>query len=448
MTARLAPRSRIWLPLARFVHTQAFGGVLLLVAAVAALAWANSPWAGGYDALRHLHLNVGAGDARLDHSLVHWINDGLMVVFFFLVGLEIKRELLTGELASPRRAALPIAAAIGGAAVPAGIYAVINAGSDTVHGWGIPMATDIAFSLGLLALLGNRVPAGLKVFLAALAIVDDLAAVLVIAAFYTDAISWWSLAVGAALVAVSYALNRLGVRRPMVYAVIGIVMWLAFLESGVHATIAGVLLAFTIPAQRRIDTISFIRESRTIIDEFERVDDPLPLTNEPQRALVRELETACEQVEPPLQRIEHSLHPYVAFGIMPLFAFANAGVVLDGGLASLASDRVALGVACGLLIGKPIGVCLATWLVVRFGVATLPAGVRFAHIVGVGFLAGIGFTMSLFIAGLAFGDGPALNTAKTAILFASTACGIIGLALLHRIGRNQQIAKEMAADPT
>jgi NhaA family Na+:H+ antiporter len=429
------PPYRPWLPLVRFVRTQAFSGALLLAVALLALAWANSPWAGWYQAIGHLPIRVGVGGSLLDQSLAHWINDGLMAVFFFLVGLEIKREVMTGELASLRRAALPIAGAVGGMILPAGIYAVVNAGGPGAAGWGIPMATDIAFSLGILALLGERIPAGLKVFLAALAIVDDLGAVLVIAVFYTESISWWSLAIGAVLLAVSSLINRLGVRRPLAYALLGVGLWLTFLASGVHATIAGVLLAFTIPAQRRIDTVQFIRDGRAIIDEFERVDDPLPLTNDPQRALVRDLETRCEQVEPPLQRIEHHLHPWVAYAIMPLFAFANAGVLFAGDGLAFASDRVGLGIVLGLLVGKPLGVSGAAWLAVRGGLAALPEGVRFAHLFGASCLAGIGFTMALFIANLAFAEGPAQDIAKIAILVASAIAGLVGLSVLWWIGR-------------
>jgi len=277
------------LPFARFLRTEAASGVLLLLATIAALIWANSPWSGAYEAAAHLDVAIRLGPWELNKTLLHWINDGLMAIFFFLVGLEIKREMLTGELASPRLAALPIAAAIGGMAVPAAIYALFNQGGPGAGGWGVPMATDIAFSLGILAMLGKRVPAALKVFLAALAIVDDLGAVLVIAIFYTDAISWSSLAGGGALLALSLGLNRLGVRRPLVYALIGVAIWLLFLRSGVHATVAGVLMAFTIPSKRRIDTISFIADARRIVDEFERVDDPLPLTNAEQCDLVGEL---------------------------------------------------------------------------------------------------------------------------------------------------------------
>jgi len=432
------------LPFARFLRTEAASGVLLLLATMAALIWANSPWSGAYEAAAHLDVAIRLGPWELNKTLLHWINDGLMAIFFFLVGLEIKREMLTGELASPRLAALPIAAAIGGMAVPAAIYALFNQGGPGAGGWGVPMATDIAFSLGILAMLGKRVPAALKVFLAALAIVDDLGAVLVIAIFYTDAISWSSLAGGGALLALSLGLNRLGVRRPLVYALIGVAIWLLFLRSGVHATVAGVLMAFTIPSKRRIDTISFIADARRIVDEFERVDDPLPLTNAEQCDLVGELETRCEEVQPPLQRIEHSLHPWVAFGIMPLFALANAGLVVSGDFFAVAGNPVGLGIILGLVVGKPLGVLLATLLAVRLGLASLPRGVGVAHLAGVGCLAGVGFTMALFIAGLAFGESPLLDSAKAGTLIASTISGVLGVVVLVVTGRRAR-AKPAAA---
>ena len=417
-------------PLARFLHTEAASGVLLLLATIAALLWANSPWGGAYEAAAHLEIAIRVGPWELVKTLLHWINDGLMAIFFFLVGLEIKREMQTGELASPRLAALPIAAAIGGMAVPAAIYTLCNQGGPGASGWGVPMATDIAFSLGILAMLGKRVPAALKGFLAALAIVDDLGAVLVIAVFYTESISWGSLAGGAALLALSLGLNHLGVRRPLAYALIGIVIWLLFLRSGVHATVAGVLMAFTIPSKRRIDTISFIANARGIVDEFERADDPLPLTNAEQHALVGRLEARCEEVQPPLQRIEHTLQPWVAFGIMPLFALANAGLVVGGDFLAVAGNPIGLGIILGLVVGKPLGVLLATWLAIRLGLASLPRGVGVTHLAGIGCLAGVGFTMALFIAGLAFGESANLDSAKAGILIASTISGVLGVVVL------------------
>lgn len=440
------PPARVVKSIAGFFRTEAASGILLLIAAVAALLWANSPWKGAYEALLHVEVAVRIGPWELAKSLLHCINDGLMAIFFFLVGLEIKRELLTGDLASPQRAALPIAAAIGGMAIPALIYAAINHGSPGAGGWGIPMATDIAFSLGILALLGDRVPAGLRVFLAALAIVDDLGGVLVIAIFYTDSIAWSSLAYGALLLGLSALLNRLGVRRPLVYGLIGIVLWLLFLRSGVHATVAGVLLAFTIPSRRRIDTVRFMQEARGIIDEFERVDDPLPLTNDDQRVLVRELETRCEAVQPPLQQIEQALHSWVAFVIMPVFALANAGLYLGGDFLAMMSDRIGLGVAAGLIIGKPLGVVGAALLARHLRIAEMPRGVDAWHLVGAGCLAGVGFTMALFISTLAFRDAAQLSAAKAGTLMGSVLSGVIGVAVLLYAAHRAQTRRKVSID--
>ena len=421
-------------PLREFVHAEASGGVLLLLCAVAALVWANSPWDGAYADLWATRLTIGPGDAAIGKPLGLWINDGLMAVFFFVVGLEIKREVLVGELASLRQAALPIAAALGGMAMPALIFVAINVGGDGARGWGVPMATDIAFALGILALLGDRVPAAIKIFLTALAIVDDLGAVLVIALFYTAEVTWAALgAAGLFLIALLVA-NRLHVRRPVVYAVLGAGLWVAFLKSGVHATIAGVLLAATIPARTRIDGDVFLARGQALLDEFEHAgrDGHDLLTNGRQQAVVQELEAACEAVETPLQRLEHALHPWVAFVIMPLFALANAGVVLDGGAVASLGDRVALGVVLGLVIGKQVGVVLFAWLAVRAGVTSLPDGVAWRQLYGAAWLAGIGFTMSLFIAELAFVDAALLAEAKLGILVASLLAGIGGALLLRR----------------
>jgi NhaA family Na+:H+ antiporter len=357
-------------------------------------------------------------------------------VFFFLVGLEIKREVLVGELASLRRAALPAAAALGGIVVPALLYAALNADGPGSAGWGIPMATDIAFALGVLALLGDRVPAGLKVFLAALAIVDDIGAVLVIALFYTGGVEWGPLALAGALLLLAVGANAAGVRRPWAYAVIGLALWGTVLASGIHATVAGVLLALAIPARTRIDEDQFLRRARQSLAEFERACGPgstVP-TNQPQQEALLRLETLCEQAQAPLQTAERKLHGVVAFGIMPLFALANAGVRLTAGEDGFAlTDPVALGVLLGLVVGKPLGITLFSWGAVRLGAAVLPAGVTWRSLHGVAWLGGIGFTMSIFVAGLAFAEAPALlATAKLGILLATLTAGIVGALLLRR----------------
>jgi NhaA family Na+:H+ antiporter len=425
--------------LREFIHDEAFSGILLLLCALTALLWANSPWGETYDALWETDLTLGTVQYHLTLSLRHWVNDGLMAIFFFVVGLEIKRELLVGELASPRRAALPATAALGGVLVPAGIYALLNRGTVGAQGWGIPMATDIAFALGVLALLGDRIPLGLKVFLTALAIVDDIAAVLVIAVFYTAQVHWEALGLAAVILAGLIAANRLGFRRPIVYATLGLALWLAVFESGVHATVAGVLLALTIPANTRIDPRAFLTRSRAILQAFERAgtgDDTGTsiLTDGERQEALAELEDAVEGAGAPLHRLEHVLHPWVAFAIMPLFALANAGVRIEGDLGAALGNQVTLGVILGLVLGKQLGVTLAAWMAVRSGVTDLPEGVGWRHIYGAGWLAGIGFTMSLFVADLAFAgdEGELLTAAKLGILLASLIAGVGGWLILRR----------------
>ncbi len=429
---RVPPIVRIVRPFQEFAANNTSGGVLLLLCTILALVWANSPLAGSYAALWHTTFTVGFDGFGLSRDLHFWVNDALMALFFFVVGLEIKREFLVGELASVRQAALPILAALGGVLVPAGIYTLLNAGGPGAKGWGIPMATDIAFALGVMALLGRRVPISLKVFLTALAIVDDIAAVLVIAAFYTAALSWNALWIAGILTLLLFLANRLGVRHPLCYAVLGVALWIAVLQSGVHATIAGVALAFTIPARTRLNSREFLAESREILDQFEQamLSEKNVITDEKQQSAVEALESACERVQPPLHRMEYALHPWVTFLIMPLFALANAGVALTGNFAEKLSEPILMGVVFGLLLGKPIGIMASCWLAVRAGIASLPAGVTWRHIHGAGWLGGIGFTMSLFVAGLAFASEDLLNAAKLGILIASVCAGIIGSLLL------------------
>jgi NhaA family Na+:H+ antiporter len=432
--ARRQPVEKIVRPFQDFAEKQSSGGILLIAATIAALVWANSPWGEGYAALWHTKLTFGVGDFSLSKDLTHWINDGLMAIFFLVVGLEIKREVLVGELSSVRNAALPVAAAVGGATVPALIYLSLNAGREGVAGWGIPMATDIAFALGVLALLGDRVPVALKVLLTALAIVDDIVAVLVIALFYTSDISWGSLGVAAVFFAALVVINLIGVDRTLVYALLGIGLWLAFLLSGVHATIAGVLLAMTVPATSFIDTDEFLKRGRYVLDRFEQAGDwdTDVLSNEERQASLHALNLATHRLEPPLHELEHTLHPWVVFAIMPLFALANAGVPLGSGVLGSLADPVALGILLGLVFGKQIGVMLFSWLAVRSGLAELPQGIGWRHVYGVGWLAGIGFTMSLFVSDLAFRDGGLVDTAKLGILAASLISGVVGWTLLRR----------------
>lgn len=423
----------------QFVKHEAAGGVLLLTAAIIALIWANSPWDQHYQDLWATKISIGTGRFHLTESLLHWINDGLMAIFFLMVGLEIKRELLVGELASPRRAALPAIAALGGVLVPAGIYLLLNSGRPGEYGWGIPMATDIAFVVGILAVLGNRIPLGLKVFLIALAIVDDIAAVAVIAVFYTGAIAWESMAwAGLFLIALG-GLNWFHIRHPLPYGLLGIGLWVAVFSSGVHATVAGVLLALMIPASTRYNAEEIVDQGRSILDRFNQSRSPgvSILSSGKQQDALSELEELVEGAGAPLYRLEHNLDPWVSFLIVPLFALANAGVSLN---TDQLSGRVAIGVVLGLVVGKQVGITLFTLAAVRLGITRLPRGVSMRQVYGASCLAGIGFTMSLFVTDLAFGDPDQdvlRASAKIGILAASLVAGMLGWVLLS--ARNQPI---------
>jgi Na+:H+ antiporter, NhaA family len=435
-------------PFQEFTHKESSSGLLLLASAAIAIAWANSPWAQSYVRLWEFPIGIRVGALALEETLLHWINDGLMAVFFLLVGLEIKREMLVGELASLRQAALPLAAALGGMVVPALLYVGVNGSGPGAAGWGIPMATDIAFALGVLALLGPRVPLSLKIFLTALAIVDDVGAVLVIAFFYTAELSMTALGWAAATLALLVACNTAGVRHLAPYGLVGLVLWVAVLKSGVHPTVAGVLLAFAIPARTRIDAGEFLARGQDALSRFAAAGTagPSVLTSRAHQEAIHGLESAAEEVQPPLQRLEERLHGLVAFGIMPLFALANAGVSLGGGLASITSP-ISLGILLGLILGKPLGITLFAWLAVRTRLAVLPADASWMMIHGAGWLGGIGFTMSLFIAGLAF-DHPALLTqAKLGIFAASLLAGSAGWLLL-RLQRLPAEGPGLAAAPS
>ena len=426
-----APIGVLIRPFQAFAERETSGGILLLFCTVVALLWVNSPYAESYEALWHINLQVGMADQVFGHDLRFWVNDGLMAIFFFVVGLEIKRELLVGELASPRHAALPVLGALGGVLVPAIIYTLFNAGGKGSGGWGIPMATDIAFVIGVMALLGDRVPLGLKVFITALAIVDDIAAVVVIAIFYTEQIAWP--AVGAAIVCLLLLgiANRMGVRHPGPYLLVGVLLWIAVLHSGIHATLAGVLLAMTIPSRTVLDAPGFLRQGRQILAHFEQHanQQKTAMNDEDQQIAVEALEDACEKVQAPLHRLEQGLHPWVTFLIMPLFALANAGVALGVGHIS---EPVTLGVALGLLLGKPLGIFAASRIAVLTRVASLPAAVTWRQVHGAAWLGGIGFTMSFFIAALAFPHPELLQAAKLGILAGSFTAGTAGYLLLLR----------------
>lgn len=436
-----APVDVLLAPLRAFSRSAAAGGILLIAAALIALVAANSPFRTAWADLWQAPLTVGVGEYGLSKPVLLWINDGLMAVFFLVVGLEIKREVLVGELASPRAASLPLVAALGGAALPALIFLALASGSgpEAMRGWGVAMATDIAFALGVLALLGSRTPVALRVFLTALAIVDDLLAVAVIALFYTSEASVEALVAAAGALVALVVANRLGVRRPLVYALLGVALWLAVLQSGVHATVAGVLLAMTIPASIRLDAAPFAERAASLVAAVRR--DAGSAGGKAVHATLWELEDATLRAQAPMLRMEHALHPWVAFAIVPLFALANAGVTIEGDLVDLLAEPVLLGVAAGLVIGKQLGITLAAWLVVRIGLASLPAGLGWRHVYGAAWLGGIGFTMSLFIADLAYDEPSTLALAKVGILIASVVAGLGGYLILRAADRGTRTGR-------
>ncbi len=416
----------------RFLRAEYAGGILLLIATSIALVWANSPYRDSYASVWATKLTVGIGEFSLSKSLFLWINDGLMAVFFFVVGLEIKREILVGELSNPRKAIFPIVAALGGMLFPALLYFAVNGQGAGAHGWGVPMATDIAFALGILSLLGRRAPLSLKIFLTAVAIVDDIGAVLVIAIFYSGAVAWNYLLLGLLVLLALFAMNRLQVRNPVPYMVLGLVLWVLILQSGVHATIAGVLLAMTIPAAQRIDGQRFVNRIRELLVGFEEAGEKGVeiIANRQQKSILTSMEHNVELVRAPLLRLEHGLHPYVSYGIMPLFALANAGIYLGEGLGAALTSPIAIGIFVGLVLGKQVGVTLFGWLTTRFGWAQLPDGLSWRQIYGVAWLAGIGFTMALFVADLAFTNEEHLLMAKVGILGASVFSALVGSVIL------------------
>ena len=434
------PIELILKPINEFLHKEASGGILLIIFTIIALVWANTSFSDSYHNLWHTHITISLGNLlTLDYPLHYWINDGLMVIFFFTVGLEIKRELLVGELSSLQKASLPIAGALGGMIIPALLYTLINAGGNGAGGWGIPMATDIAFVVGIMALLGPRIPLTLKIFVLALAIADDIGAVLVIAVFYTAEISISALIVGAIVLVVLIILNRLGTKSLLAYSLLGIILWVAFLKSGVHATIAGVLLAFTIPASSRFDTKKFSDKVKELIKHFDSTGDHWKnvLNNAERQNDVMAIESSCQKALTPLQRFEHGLHPWVSFLIIPIFALANAGVTLSGlNIFEALFSEISLGIILGLFIGKQLGIFGFSFLAVKLKLASLPQGVNWKNLYGAGILAGIGFTMSLFIASLAFNDPELLDLSKIGVLAGSVISGILGFLFLKTSSKN------------
>jgi NhaA family Na+:H+ antiporter len=423
---RFLPR-RVLRPLQEFLSTSTASATLLLAAAVVALAWANSPWGDAYDAFWHHEISLSIGGWSIAEDLRHWVNDGLMALFFLVVGLEIKREVLQGELRDPKTAALPAIAALGGMVVPAALYLAVNAGGEGSHGWGIPMATDIAFALGVLTLAARNAPANIKPFVLTLAIVDDIGAILVIAVFYSGGVDMGALAVAAAIVVAIWGLQRIHVRANTVYVTLAIGLWIATYEAGIHPTIAGVVMGLLTPLEpfQRPDVVS--REAiRTADETDDDPDDP-----DANASLWLRLATLSKEAVSPLVRVEHGLLPWTSFVIVPIFALANAGVRLSADtIGDAVTSPVSLGVILGLVVGKPLGIWVASALAVRAGVARLPRNVGLLHVLGAGAVAGVGFTVALFIAELAFTDELLRDEAKIGILAASLAAGVLGWVLL------------------
>jgi len=430
---------RILTPFEEFIHRQTTSGLLLMVMAVIALALANGPLAETYSNIIHTYISIGVGDWVLKMTLQHWVNDGLMVLFFFVVGLELKREFLVGELANLRNATMPIAAAIGGMVVPALIYFAINPSGDAALGWGVPMATDIAFAVGALALLASRVPKALISFLVALAIVDDLGAVMVIAFFYTDSIAMPPLMIAGGLFALLLMLNMIGIRKTLPYFIIAVFLWYALLQSGVHATIAGVLGAMTVPAMPKYNPERFSEHVTDLMHRFDASHEHGKniMTNDALRGIVQTLDNGVQSVEAPLQRLEHIWHLPVAYLVIPTFALVNAGIPLEfNSLSETLSNPVMMGVSLGLIVGKFVGITGFSWVVLKLGIGQLPKDTRFTQIAGVSLLAGIGFTMSIFVAQLGFGEREdLLLMAKTGILLASLLAGLMGYVWLYLVSK-------------
>jgi NhaA family Na+:H+ antiporter len=421
---------KVLTPFDEFVHGQTASGMLLMVSAVIALLLANSSLSALYNHVTHTLIGLNIGDWKLEMSLHHWVNDALMAIFFFLVGMELKREILVGELSDLRKAALPIVAAIGGMLVPAALFFLMNQEGDASRGWGIPMATDIAFAVGALVLLGSKVPKALVTFLVALAIVDDLGAVLVIAIFYTkELIPIW-LGVAALIVGVLVLFNFIGIRRAVPYFLVAVLLWYALLQSGVHATIAGVLGAFSVPARPKYDPSLFISRLRALLERFKEGLDSGKniMINHQLQAVAQSLETDVHYVQTPLQSLEHHWHVPVAFFVMPVFALFNAGIPLQfESWSAVLSNPIVLGVTLGLVLGKFVGIVVGSWIFLKLGLSQLPTGVRFTQLAGVALLAGIGFTMSIFVAELAYAPHPDyLVMAKVGILSASLIAGVMG----------------------
>lgn len=431
---KVSPIDKIAEPVNKFLHKEYSVGIVLILSVLASLIWANFGDYAAYKNLWHTALGVTIGSFSFHQPLHIWINDALMSIFFFVIGLELKREFIDGELSTLRKALLPMGAAFGGMLVPALIYVLLNSGKPSINGWGIPMATDIAFALALLTIAGKHIPVTLKIFLSALAVADDMGAVLVIAFFYTAKISWLALATGFILLAVMVLMNLLGFRRAWIYCAVGILVWLCFFYSGIHATIAGVLTGFTIPARTKIDEVGYSLSIKSLINKF---DGEIPLksslTTQKQHQIIEKIKWTSSAAETPLQKLENSLHVLVMFVILPIFAFSNAGLRISAEFFSGGINSIMTGIFFGLLIGKIVGITGFTFILVKTKLADLPLGVHFKHIFGVSILGAIGFTMSLFISNLAFNNVHMIESAKYAILVTSLIAGFIGVTYLKSL---------------
>ncbi|XXT70550.1 Na+/H+ antiporter NhaA [Sorangium sp. So ce693] len=410
------------------MHVEAASGIVLLIASVAALVWANSPWGHAYEHLWHVPITLGAGSLVFTQPVHFWVNEGLMTIFFFVVGLEIRREIHAGELSDLKRATLPVAAALGGMIAPALLYLSLNPQPVLRDGWGVPMATDIAFAVGVLALLGKRVPPALRVLLLALAIIDDIGAIIVIAVFYSSGVAWSGLLIAGGGALAVLVFQRFGIRSPAAYVLPGAVLWWGMLRAGVHPTIAGVAVGLLTPVRSWFGSHGFLTEARGAVAHVDALAQREDHRADELLGPLQRIKQAQREALPPVVRLQAALHPWVAYGIMPLFAFANAGVRIDGSsLAHEASWSILLGVTVGLVVGKLLGVFLASFAMVRLGVCALPRGVGWPGVAVVGCVAGIGFTMAIFIAGLAFGDAAMLAAAKFGVLLASAVAAVVGL---------------------
>ena len=432
-------------PLEDFIHRQTTSGILLMLCAVVALYIANSHWSEAYHHFLQTTFTIGIPGFALSKSIHHWINDGLMALFFFVVGLELKREILVGELADPKQAILPIVAAIGGMVVPVLIYISINPEGHTLDGWGVPMATDIAFALGALALLGSRIPRSLLTFLVALAIVDDLGAVIVIALFYTETISLVALTIVIVMLLLLVSLNLGGIRHPLPYVLLGIILWIAMLKSGVHATLAGIFLAFTIPMRPKYDPARFLSHINELVDQIKQAyqREGNIIRNDELRTRVQALGDGVHMVQAPAQIMERSMHLPSAYIVIPIFSLANAGIPIDwSSLGSIVTHPVSMGISLGLVLGKLVGIAGFSWVAVKLGLTSLPHDLNFKHIIGVSFMGGIGFTMSIFIAELGFAHhAQDLLMAKSGVLLASLVAGISGFVWLYLTTEKNAAAK-------